>query len=57
MRKRKAVPISEGMGKELDIWKRGYGFSHKWQVETALRYAYSFPEKVFHVTKNNFIKK
>ena len=57
MRKRKSVPVGESIGKELDVWKLAFGFSHKWQVETALRYAYSFPEKVFNVKENKFLKK
>ena len=48
--------IEEGLINELEMWRKGYGFSNRWQVETALRYAYSFPEKVFNVKENKFLK-
>ena len=56
MSKRKSVPVSESIGRELDMWKKAYGLSHIWQVEKALQYAYSFPEQVFHIKKNEFLR-
>ena len=50
------VMIDEGFIGELEVWRQAYGFSNRWQVEKALRFAYSFPEKVFNVKENNFLK-
>ena len=52
----KLVVISESMGRQLEIWKKAYSFSHRWQVEQALIYAYSHPDTVYHVTENKFLK-
>ena len=52
----RTVNIDEGLIRELDMWRKAYGFSKKWQVEKALRYAFSFPEQVFNVKENKFLK-
>jgi hypothetical protein len=50
------VRVRKELHSELDKWKLLYSLDKQWMVEKAVEYALNFPETVWGIKENKFIK-